>query len=101
MLANKPFGYWALWGAIWGALLLCIAACGTTQQISTFGHCEIPTEYEMVAQKPADLDPMALTQDNILTQLSQDDALQRGERAKLADNFNGFHDYVKDKCNGH
>jgi hypothetical protein len=77
-------------------IALFLSGCGSMPPPVVFGHCEIPQAYDYVASGPDDL-PEVLTP---IQKHLQDDLAERHEHKTVADDFNGFHDYVKAKCNG-
>lgn len=76
-------------------LAFLLAGCATPPSV-VIRNCEIPSAYDYVASGPDDL-PEVLT---ALQKHLQDDLAERHEHKTLADDFNGFHDYVREKCNG-
>lgn len=69
-----------------------MAGCAGADKVFVNGGCEIPAQYDVVKAGPVDLtrvDPKGH---------AEEVALERADHKTDADDFNGFHDYVRDKC---
>lgn len=68
---------------------------GLKPYLNVINSCEIPQQYDYVASGPLDL-PKGITAKQFIAA----ESVERHDHKTLADDFNGFHDYVKGKCNG-
>lgn len=67
-----------------------LSGCGTVSNV--IGGCEIPAQYDVVKTGPADLtavDPKGH---------AEQEAAERHGAKQDAEDYNGFHDYVKTNC---
>ena len=85
--------YYATRTALWLFLIgwsIGLVGCGTVSNV--INGCELPAQYEVVKNGPADLTAVDLKGH------FEQEAAERHEHKQDADDFNGLHDYVKKNC---
>lgn len=76
------------------ALLTVLLMTGVSGcQTAVIGSCEIPQQYDAKKTVPGDLPPGTTAKG-----LAEAATAERGQHKLDVDDFNGFHDYVRDNC---